>query len=133
MRIEKLLRRHQAYKETTRLHRGNRMSRAFAGVMASLTGYRIFLQYKLFRPTLPEALPDDGGTVLSMTSFPPRMKRLWMVIDLLMRQEARPSCINLCLYKGDFPDGKLPASLAPYLDRGLRVIWADEDLKPHLK
>lgn len=133
MRIEKLLRRHQAYKETTRLRRGNRVSRVYAGIMASLTGYRIFLHYKLFRPALPEALPEDGDAVLSMTSFPPRMKHLWMVIDLLMRQKVKPSCINLCLYRDDFPDGKLPESLAPYLERGLRVIWADEDLKPHLK
>lgn len=133
MRIETLLRRHQAFKETTRLHKGNRVSRAYAGVMASLTGLRIFLNYKLFRPSLPEALPDDGGTVLSMTSFPPRIKHLWMVVDLLMRQETKPACINLCLYEGDFPDRKLPGSLAPYLERGLRIIWAGEDLKPHLK
>ena len=133
MRIETLLRRHQAFKETTRLHKGNRAARAYAGAMASLSGLRIFLQYKLFRPALPEALPADGEVVLSMTSFPPRMKHLWMVIDLLMRQQARPACINLCLFKGDFPDGKLPESLAPYLERGLRIIWADENLMPHLK
>ena len=133
MRIEKLLKLHQAYKETTRLRKGNPVSRAFAGAMASFTGLRIFLNYKLFRPPLPNALPGGDGPVISMTSFPPRMKHLWMVIDLLMRQETKPSCINLCLYNGDFPDRKLPESLAPYLERGLRIIWADDNLKPHLK
>ncbi len=133
MKIDRIPSQHQAFKEVTRLKKGGHMARLFAGIMAKLSGIRIFMRYKLLRPFLPEALPEDGDFVLSMTSFPKRMTYLWMVIDMLMRQETRPSAIYLCLFKGDFPDGKLPESLEPYLDRGLKVLWADLDLKPHLK
>ncbi|MBR5174412.1 MAG: hypothetical protein IKW89_00610 [Bacteroidales bacterium] len=133
MRIERIPGRHQAFKEITRLRKGSFVTRLFAGIMARLSGFRIFLRYKLFRPALPDPLPVEGDYVLSMTSFPKRMRYLWMVIDMLMRQETRPSAIYLCLYKGDFPDGKLPESLEPYLERGLQVLWAGQDLKPHLK
>ena len=133
MRIETIPRRHQTFKEVTRLGKGGPVARLAAGALAKLTGLRIFLRYKFFRPALPDALPEDGEHVLSMTSFPARMRYLWMVVDLLMRQETRPSAIYLCLFEGDFPDRKLPLSLDPYLERGLRILWADTDLKPHLK
>lgn len=133
MRIERIPSQHQSFKEVTRLRKGGPVARLFAGIMARLSGIRIFLRYKLLRPSLPDTLPADGDFVLSLTSFPKRMTYLWMVIDMLMRQETRPSTIYLCLFKGDFPDGKLPESLEPYLDRGLKVLWADLDLKPHLK
>lgn len=133
MRIERIPNQHQSFKEVTRLKKGGPVTRLCGGILARLSGLRIFLRYKYFRPALPDPLPEDGDIVLSMTSFPKRMRHLWMVIDMLMRQETRPSVIYLCLFKGDFPEGKLPESLVPYLERGLEVMWADQDLKPHLK
>ena len=131
--IRRILQKHQTCKEITRLRDRSLPVRFYAGTMASLSGLRLFMRYKLFRPPLPDPLPSDSEVIMSLTSFPKRMKHLWMVIDLLMRQDTRPSEIILCLFKGDFPDRKLPESLDPYLERGLRVIWADENLKPHLK
>ena len=133
MRIERIPSQHQFFKEVTRLRKGGPVARLCCGILARLSGLRIFLRYKLFRPALPDPLPKEGDFVLSMTSFPKRMRYLWMVVDMLMRQETKPSAIYLCLFKGDFPDGKLPESLVPYLERGLEVLWADQDLKPHLK
>jgi len=133
MSIDNIPSQHQRFKEVTRLRKHGPLARLFAGIMARLSGHRIFIRYKLFRPALPEPLPGDGAFVISMTSFPKRMKYLWMVVDMLMRQETRPAIIYLCLYRGDFPDGKLPESLDPYLRRGLKVLWAEQDLKPHLK
>lgn len=132
--IERIFCTHQRCKEITRLHRGGPFLRVVAGFLASLTGWRIYLRYKLFRVLLPEPLKDESEVVISMTSFPARIKNIWMVIDTLMRQQLRPAQIYLCLCEEEFPDRKLPQSLAPYLERGLTVLWVNgPNLRPHNK
>lgn len=133
MKAERILSRHQRFKETTRLRRGNALTRLYAGAMASLSGWRLCMLYRFTRLAKPEPLTGEGDLVVSLTTFPARIGNVWMVIDLLMRQSLRPAEIVLCLYEGDFPDRRLPESLDAYLDRGLKVLWADTNLKPHLK
>lgn len=134
MSISHLFRLHQRCKEITRLGRGGPLKRAAAGCLASLTGWRIYLRYKLFRPALPEPLSGEGELVVSLASYPPRMRNLWMTVDTLFRQTRRPAAIFLALSESEFPGRALPASLAPYLSRGLQVLWTEgEDLKPHKK
>lgn len=132
-RLEKVLSGHQRYKEITRLGKGNALVRLFAGIMSRLSGLRIYLIYRFARIEKPEPLTGEGDIVVSLTTFPARIKNVWMVIDLLMRQSLRPAEIVLCLYERDFPDRRLPESLDAYLARGLTVLWADKNLKPHLK
>ena len=132
-RLERILSSHQRFKEITRLRKGNALMRIFAGVMSRLSGWRIYLHYRLTRVGKPEPLSGEGDIVVSLTTFPARIGNVWMVIDLLMRQKTRPAEIVLCLYEGDFPDRRLPESLDAYLERGLTVLWADSNLKPHLK
>lgn len=132
-RLKRIYVTYQRCKEITRLGHGNALQKVAAGAWASAAGLRLYLCYKLFRPVLPEALDGKGEVLVSLTSFPPRMKNLWMVIDTLMRQESRPAGIILCLSEKQFPGKTLPASLAPYLERGLSVIWTADDLKPHKK
>lgn len=133
MSLDTIYRQYQSSKEITRIKNAGTLRRWLAGAVASVTARRLFLRYRLFRPALPPALDPSGEYVFSLTSFPPRMKYLWMVIDSLMRQSCRPAVIYLCLFKGDFPDGQLPDSLRPYLERGLKILWAEENLMPHLK
>lgn len=107
-----------------------------AGVVTQTAGPRFAAIARIRRAfgSYPEPLTGEGGIVVSLTSFPPRMKHLWMTVDSLMRQEVRPAEILLHLYEGDFPGGDgIPASLKPYLGRGLKIVWAPEDLRPHLK
>lgn len=106
---------------------------AFAGIVARLTGLRCWLTYKFFRPHLPSPLSGEGGCIVSLTSFPPRMKTLWMTIDTLFRQRVRPAAIYLWLSEKDSPTRELPASLGPYVGQGLEVMWIGDDLKPHNK
>lgn len=134
MSTDHLFRLHQRCKEITRLHRGGPVKRAAAGCLASLTGCRIYLRYKLFRRPLPEPLDGEAPFVVSLASYPPRMRNLWMTVDTLFRQTSRPAAIFLSLSEAEFPGHVLPASLSPYLDRGLSVLWTSgEDLKPHKK
>ena len=132
--IEKIFKTHQHCKECSRgIRKAGPVSRVLCGFWSAMTGVRIYLKYTFFRPGLPEPLTGESRPVLALTSFPPRMKTLWMVIDVLMRQAEPPSEIVLTLYEGDFVDRLLPATLEPYLERGLTVLWASENLKPHLK
>lgn len=133
MRVEKILAAYQRNKEITRLGNSGAIRRFFAGVAASLCRWRVYLQYRLFFRHYPEPLDGSGDIIVSLTTYPARIGRLWMVIDLLMRQTVRPAEIVLNLYEGDFPDRKLPDSLLPYIYRGLTVLWCPENLKPHLK
>ena len=134
MTFDRIFYMHQRCKEITRLHQGWAGRRLVAGMWASLTGWRIFLKYSLFRPSLPDALSGEGDIVVSLTSFPSRIGRVWMVIDLLMRQHHRPAQIFLCLREEEFPDRKLPDSLIPYLELGLCVIWTSgPNMKSHYK
>ncbi len=133
MSVENVLRQHQCFKETTRLRKNAGISWLVAGSLAKLSGLRLLACYRFFRPALPDSLDGGGNVVISLTSFPKRIGTIWMVIDALMRQTKRPAEIILCLYKGDFPDLELPESLTPYLERGLRIIWAEENLRSHLK
>ena len=131
--LDRIFAMHQRCKEITRLGGHGVVSRTAAGLWAASTGWRLAMRYRFFRPPLPEPLSEEGDVVISLTSFPPRMRNLWMVIDMLMRQHHRPAQIYLCLYEQEFPDHVLPASLQPYLSRGLSVLWYPVNLKPHLK
>lgn len=131
--LERAFASHQRCKEITRLGHHSAVSRAWAGLWAASTGWRLALRYRFSRPRLPEPLPEEGDVVISLTSFPPRMGNLWMVIDMLMRQRHRPAQIYLSLFEKEFPGRILPASLQPYLSRGLKVLWYPVNLKPHLK
>lgn len=113
----------------------NKVLWALCGAFTENSGALIYACYKfrsLFK-IYPEALDGSGDTVVSMTSFPKRMRNIWMTIDMIMRQSTRPAKIYLYLAECDFPDRKLPESLAPYIQRGLEVVFVPENLRSHLK
>ncbi len=78
----------------------------------------------------------DGATrvVVSLTSFPLRINRLWLVIESLLRQDYQPDVILLWLSKEQFSDiSQLPKELLAQQSRGLRIELRERDLKPHKK
>ena len=133
MSIDSIQAFHRRCKELTVLRKGSPLKRLFAGSAAHFSGLRLLLRYSLCPPPLPDPLPQDAPFVVSLTSFPPRIKHLWMVIDTLMRQTCRPAAINLVLCESEFPDRKLPSKLQRYTACGLRIMWVEENLKPHKK
>lgn len=133
MSTDRILDFHRKCKEITVLHKGGPIKRLLAGCAAHFSGWRLFLHYYICPPALPSPLPEDAGFIVSLTSFPPRIKHLWIVIDTLMRQSCRPAAINLVLCSKEFPGKKIPARLERYLPLGLRIIWVEENLKPHKK
>ncbi|NLM66032.1 MAG: hypothetical protein GX180_02490 [Enterococcus sp.] len=72
--------------------------------------------------------------IVSLTSFPARINKVWLTIETILRQKEKPNQIFLWLYKDEFK-GKtsLPQNLLRLEKRGLEIRFCDENLKSHLK
>lgn len=77
---------------------------------------------------------DGKQVIVSLTTFPARISKLWMVIECMMRQTVRPDRIILYLSKEQFADKSLlPQNLLAYEGRGLTIEIKDGDLRSHKK
>lgn len=76
-----------------------------------------------------------GNLAICLTSFPPRIGKLWMVIHSLFRQSTLPGHIVLYLSREDFPGGKddLPDTLLWFEYYGLEIKFVDGNLRSHKK
>ena len=93
-------------------------------VYYSLTGH--------FYRIIPKDVPY---LIVSLTSFPARIKTLHIVIESLMRQRVKPDRLMLWLSKEQFPDERksLPKNLLDMERRGLEIFFVEDDLRPHKK
>lgn len=72
--------------------------------------------------------------VVSLTSFPVRINRIWLVIETILRQTQKPDKIILWLSNEQFPSlDLLPQKLLKQRDRGLEIELRDSDLLSHKK
>lgn len=82
-------------------------------------------------------LPGAAGeraVVVSMTSFPARIEKTWLVVESLLRQSRQADLIVLWLSKEQFPTlNSVPASLLRLQSEGLRIEIRDGDLRSHKK
>src|SRR5690606_41001035 len=46
----------------------------------------------------------DKKIIVSLTTFPARIKRVWLVVECLMRQSIKPDIIILYLAESQFPN-----------------------------
>ena len=82
----------------------------------------------------PKGIIADN-IIVSFTSYPARIKNVWMVVDSLFRQKLLPSQIVLYLSEEDFPykEDNLPQTLLKYCDERFKIVWVKENLMPHKK
>lgn len=73
--------------------------------------------------------------IVSLTSFPARINRIWLVIECILRQSMRPDLIILYLAESQFPNRErgLPKKVLKYLDNKQLEIKFVEDLRSHKK
>lgn len=76
--------------------------------------------------------PRDRKFIISLTSFPARIEKVWIVIECLLRQSFKPDQIILWLADEQFPGRVLPNSLLKLCQRGLTISFC-EDIKSHKK
>lgn len=83
----------------------------------------------------PQPLSGDNHIIVSLTTFPLRIGKVWMVVDSMFHQQMPPDKVCLYLAKEEFPEGKtsLPKRLLGYEKLGLEIIFVDDNLKPHNK
>jgi hypothetical protein len=82
-------------------------------------------------------IPVSDGTpkiIVSLTSFPKRINKLWMVIETILRQKQKPDRIILWLSKQQFRGiNELPVNLKNQQKRGLEIRFCEDDLRSHKK
>lgn len=73
--------------------------------------------------------------VVSLTSFPNRISKLWMVIETILSQSIKPDKVILYLSKVQFPrlEEDLPDSLLNMKARGLDIRFVEGDIRSHKK
>lgn len=126
---------YQNAKYATRVRRVKGILKLWYGFLSLFYEKIINIYIEKSRPLPLKPLNSQSGFIVSLTSFPDRIDKIWMVLYCLFQQSVRPDEIQLNLYKGEFPNGEkdLPDSLRKYLSLGLRVRFTSENLKPHLK
>lgn len=76
----------------------------------------------------------DESVIVSLTTFPARISRIWIVIECMLRQTVKPNRIILWLSKDQFPSEEfLPKRLLNLKESGLEIILCDDDLRSHKK
>ncbi len=73
--------------------------------------------------------------VVSMTSFPKRLPKLWLGVETILRQTVKPDRFILYLTASQVPDGveSLPKSLLKLRDRGLEIQLVPDQIRSHTK
>lgn len=76
----------------------------------------------------------DKQIIISLTTFPVRINRIWIVIECMLRQSVAPDRIILWLSKNQFNgESSLPKSLRKLQNRGLEIVFCDGDIRSHKK
>ena len=71
--------------------------------------------------------------IVSFTSFPARIEKLWVVVRCMKRQSVKPDKIVLWLSKEQFENVSLPESLTSLIDEQFEVRFVENDYRSHKK
>src|ERR1035437_9916865 len=92
------------------------------------------LTHKNKKYSLKDSANNKDRIIVSITSFPSRINRLWLVIETLLRQSQKPDKIILWLSLDQFPSlNSLPINLLNLLKRGLEIQLKEDDFRSHKK
>ena len=77
---------------------------------------------------------EEADIIVSFTSFPARIDKVWLVVECMLRQSLLPKKIILWLSKEQFPTSdSIPGSLKKYEDNRFEVRFVDGDIRSHKK
>lgn len=77
--------------------------------------------------------PIARNVIVSLTSFPARIKYAWIPIESILRQSLKADMLVLVLAEEQFPDRKLPKKIIKQTARGLSILWIRDDLRSYKK
>ena len=102
-------------------------------VIRSLANWDLKLHYRYF--SNHTSVNVNSEVVVSLTSYPARIKYIWLTIETLLHQSTKPQKIVLWLSRVQFPNElqDLPKSLLSQRPRGLDIRFVDGDIRSHKK
>ena len=99
-----------------------------------LTAKRVFnliIELKIrFQFQLKTNTKKRHDYIVSLTTYPPRMRNLWLTLESIRRQTYPPKKIVLCLYEGEFEARDLQDDVSTRVDE---IIWIKENTKSYKK
>lgn len=96
--------------------------------------YEALYRESVLRCTDPGVGNDLPETLtVSLTSFGTRIETVYLTIESLMQQSLKADRIVLTLDRNNFSEATLPAALKKQRDRGLEILFCEEDLGPYTK
>ena len=77
----------------------------------------------------------DNNIIVSLTSFPPRIKTVHLTIQSILNQNMKPYKVILWLATTQFPEGNksLPQNLLNLTNKGLSIEYYNQDIKSYKK
>lgn len=95
----------------------------------------LYLNFYSYWDLYPKRLNGNNEVIISLTSFPKRINKVWMVVDSMFHQKVQPGKIYMYLSKEEFPEERknLPKRLLEYEKLGLNICFCECNLMPHNK
>ena len=109
-----------------------RISRIGTLCIRTLVNIIVPIYYRLSITPMLKSKQNNCLTV-SLTSFPARINKVWIVIESLLRQKKKADRIVLYLSEVDFPDKTLPKSLLRLKKKGVEIMFVEGNLRSHKK
>ncbi len=112
----------------------NKFSSLFRFLIRETTNVIIPVLFKVRKSK--ETLNPQNNLIVSFTTFPDRISKIWLVIECMLRQKHLPSKIILWLSTEQFPNqfSDLPNNLLSYYKKKLvEIRFVNDDLRSHKK
>lgn len=118
--------------------RSNVLDNLYVRVIIRVTNILVPFYYKItpFLKGVSKNFSEkrDEKYIVSLTSFPARIEKVWLTIESILRQQVKADEIILWLYEGEFSNRhSLPNNLLRLKKRGLQIRFCKENLMPHKK
>lgn len=106
-------------------------------VLRILANVIIPYYFRLTKYDLSNQLAENQSEpqlIVSLTTFPARINKIWITIESILRQSHKPDRIILWLSKEYFRSiDHIPKSLRNLKKRGLEIRFVDDDIRAHKK
>lgn len=110
--------------------------RALPGRFLIFKGLKLFanIAYPIVMKNRTQTgISENSDIIVSLTSFPARINKVWITIETLLNQTHKPQRIILWLAEEQFPDkDKVSEMFKGQCKRGLEICYCD-DLRSHKK
>lgn len=104
-------------------------------IIRSFANITVPFLYKIIKSkSLNQNDKSKNNVIVSLTTFPARIDRIWIVIESILRQKEKPDKIILWLSKEQFENlNSLPNNLKKLTKKGLDIRFCEGNLRSHKK